>query len=398
MTQSPRMKKLGVLFSTLVLFIILPVAAFAQKDVAKTGKHVILSEGEVINHDYFAAGDIVEVYGTINGDGYVAGGQLIINGTINGDLLAAGGQISIDATISQNARITGGQISIDGNIGRNLTIAGGDITLAKNLTLNGNLVGGMGNLNSQANIAGDVTMGAGNATLGNQIGGDIRAGVGMIRLLPDTVVGGDVIYYSEEDIVLSGDATVSGVLVKKLPPDYIREVPDQKIADQVREAILSFATISRLISLLSSIIIGYLLVHFFPNYSHRLISTIEDRPGASIAVGIAALILAPILSFLLLILVITVPLGFMLAIFYGIALYLSRIFFMYWLGARLLDRMERTADKTLTLFIGIGLYYVLTAIAIIGPIVIISSLLLGLGAMLLTEKRAYLSGRKLKIF
>ena len=118
------MKKIGILFSTLLLFLLVPVVVFAQKDVAITGDRVVLSAEEVIDHDYFAAGEIVEIYGTVNGDVYVAGGQLIINGTINGDLLAAGGQMSIDSTVPQNARIAGGQISVDGNIGRNLTIGG----------------------------------------------------------------------------------------------------------------------------------------------------------------------------------------------------------------------------------------------------------------------------------
>jgi hypothetical protein len=71
---------------------------------------------------------------------------------------------------------------------------------------------------------------------------------------------------------------------------------------------------------------------------------------------------------------------------------------MYWLGARLLDRMGRSADKTITLFIGIGLYYALSAIAIVGPITIFTATIFGAGALLLTNQRAYLSGRKLKIF
>ena len=81
------MKKLLLIvlgFFLLFSFVALPV--FAQEKE----KMVILSKGETIDRDYFAAGDETQISGTINGDAYVAGGTVIVDGTVNGDLMAAG--------------------------------------------------------------------------------------------------------------------------------------------------------------------------------------------------------------------------------------------------------------------------------------------------------------------
>jgi hypothetical protein len=48
-------------------------------------RSVSLPAGQVIDHDYFAAGPLVQISGTINGDLYAAGGQVLIDGRVDGD-------------------------------------------------------------------------------------------------------------------------------------------------------------------------------------------------------------------------------------------------------------------------------------------------------------------------
>ena len=64
------------------LILIFPLSIFAQTNDPTRGKTVILSKDQIIDHDYFAAGDTVTIDGTVNGDAYVAGGQVNINGVI----------------------------------------------------------------------------------------------------------------------------------------------------------------------------------------------------------------------------------------------------------------------------------------------------------------------------
>ena len=66
----------------------------------------------VIDRDYFAAGPLVEISGTVNGDLYAAGGQVFIDGRVNGDILVAGSRVMILGQVAQNVRMAGGQVDL----------------------------------------------------------------------------------------------------------------------------------------------------------------------------------------------------------------------------------------------------------------------------------------------
>lgn len=397
------MKRLIFLVVSL-LAISLVISQPAQANSSSTAsKIVVLNPEEVINHDYFAVGDIVEIYGTVNGDVYAAGGQITINGTVNGDVIALGGQINLGGTISQNARIAGGQIDVRSNIGRNLSIGAGNVKIDPNAQLNGNLVIAAGNVEVNAPVAGDLTIGAGNVTITNQIGGNVTAGVGTMRLTDQASVVGDINYYSEQELSRSESATISGAVTQHLPQDFAAmDNLDQseiiKAGDQVKEAFSSIITFIRIISLITQVILGLILVNFFPNFTLRTTNFIEKEPWKSLVVGIVAIIIVPIISLILFVTVIGIPLAALTLIFYFILAYFARIFFVYWLGARFLLGLKRKANKSITYLVGAGIFFVLTSIAIIGPITTILATFFGLGALLLANQKTYQSARKLKIF
>ena len=59
-----------------------------------SGSHATVPSSQVVDGDYFAFGETVEISGTINGDLYASGGQVVIDGRVNGDVLVAGGRVS----------------------------------------------------------------------------------------------------------------------------------------------------------------------------------------------------------------------------------------------------------------------------------------------------------------
>jgi hypothetical protein len=64
-----------------------------------------VSAGQVVDRDYFAAGPLVEMSGTINGDLYAAGGQVLVDGQVNGDVLVAGGRVLLSGAVVQSIRV-----------------------------------------------------------------------------------------------------------------------------------------------------------------------------------------------------------------------------------------------------------------------------------------------------
>lgn len=168
-----------------------PVAAQPDNSL-EPGEHevTILPAGRVINKDYFAYGERVEISGTVNGDVYAAGGQVLVDGVVNGDLLAAGGTVIISGKISQDARIAGGQVTINGEIARNLTVAGGNINLTNTAVVHGGVVAAGGTVVLAVPVGRDARVAAGNLTVSDTINGDLHAAAGKIRLTSKAAVGG----------------------------------------------------------------------------------------------------------------------------------------------------------------------------------------------------------------
>src|SRR5687767_13900949 len=96
-----------ILIPVIILLLCVSVSSYVYAE-ENSIPNVYLSKGEIINHDYFAAGNTVNLSGTVNGDAYIAGGNVTVDGTVNGDLLAAGGNVTILGKVTGNVRTAGG--------------------------------------------------------------------------------------------------------------------------------------------------------------------------------------------------------------------------------------------------------------------------------------------------
>jgi cytoskeletal protein CcmA (bactofilin family) len=395
------MKRLFFLLLTSFFLISTPLArAFTSEDFYVYNQRLVtLPANQTVDSDFFAAAEQVEVAGTITGDAYVAAGQIIISGTIDGDLLVLGGQVTITGTVGQNLRILAGQVTVNGTVSGNISVIAGTLDIASTAIIRGNVITGSGNVTLSSPIAGNVKLAAGNATVGNTVAGDLIGGVGRLHLTSSGQVDGNLVYWSQaaDRLSLSEEATISGVIEHRPLPGQLERWQNQMDAQALSQGFQEMARVLRLIGLLGMILVGFLLIHFFPNYSYRSIQNIENRPLNSMLLGLAALILTPFVGVFLLFSVIGTPLAVLLFIAYGVYLYFAKIIFAYWLGARLLHRLRREAGKTVTFMVGAGIYYLLTSFAIVAPITLFVAAIFGLGAMLLNDKQTYLKARRSRL-
>jgi hypothetical protein len=395
------MKKIGIITS-IAISLIFAQPVVAQDNISKEAsenvkKSVVMLDAKAVHEgDYFAVGDTIILSGVVKGDAYIAGGQIIIDGTVNGDLLVVGGTITINGTISQDLRLAGGNILIGGTIGQNASLFGGNIHVTKDAKIGGNIVSGSGNLTIAAPLKGNIVGGSGNLILSNQIDGFVKVGAGQISLLPKTKVIGDLIYTSDQELIITGDATVSGSIIKRDLPVGTFEVDKnwreviQKRASEVKDTVTSAVFI---LGFINSLVLGFLVVYFFPNFSYAAILKVEESPWKTALTGLVSLILTPILLVITLILIIGMSTSAVLTAIYLTLLYLSRIIFSYWIGARFIQGLQRMAGPGVTLFVGLGLFYLLSTVTYFGPIITIIALIFGLGAILLSAKDSYLAGR-----
>jgi hypothetical protein len=354
------------IFSGLICFLITfltagliasqPAAAFTG---TATGENIYLPQDETIDRDFFAVGNRIQIDGTINGDLYAAGNTIEINGQINGDILAAGNTINIRGNISQNARLAGNSVTLGGLIGRNLTLAVASAHLGDTASLEGSLAAAAKSL-----------------TIATPVSGDVRAYVDRLHLTATGSIGGDLAYTSLTEAEIDPPATVSGRIDRETPRRGIAEITPDQIS-QVFSRIGAFFT---LLNSLTRLFIGLLLLALFPRLFPATTRAIQDRTGATIAVGLLVLFVLPALLGLLLITLLGLPLALIGYLLYGLSLYLAPLPVSFWVGHSLSTALNWSISPYLQFILGLLLITLLTLIPTLGWLISFIVIILGLGA------------------
>jgi cytoskeletal protein CcmA (bactofilin family) len=371
--------------AALAMLLAYPAAGQEDRDMEDAESEVMtLPAGVVVDRDYFAYGERVEISGTVNGDVYAAGGQILVDGTINGDLLAAGGAITISGTVSQDARIAGGQIAINGPIGRSLTVAGGNVEVNDSGAIGRGLVAAAGRVRVAAPVEKDARIAAGSVTVSDSVKGNLHAATGDLRLTSKAVIAGNLTYWSQADASIDPGASVAGVVTRKAMPEHFGPRPGAWLA-----AAAGLLVLAKLVSFVSTLVLGLLFLYLFPRYTGSAVTALRQRPWASLGMGFVAFVVTPIAAGILLITVLGAPLGLMVAALYVLALYLVRVFVIMWAGTALVAWMGKQVRPVWALVIGLVVYSIATLVPFIGWWVTWLVILFGLGASLLADRTLY---------
>jgi cytoskeletal protein CcmA (bactofilin family) len=367
-------------FFLLVLILLAVTAASGPADERRAS----LPAGETVAGPYFAYGDLVEISGTVEGDLYAAGGRIFINGTVNGDLLAAGGTVLISGRISQDVRLAGGQVTITGEIGRNLTLAAGQAELTPSARVGGGIVAAGGTIRLAGLVQEGVVLAASQLLIDSRIGGDVQAAVGEVRLSSGAVVKGDLLYRSERQAAIAPQARVAGQTVRRPLPERLRPTSEQFFGLYV-----GFKLVTLLMNFVSTLILGLLLIHFYPRFCRRTAAQLQERPLSSLGLGFAVLILTPVLTILLALTILGLPLALLLLTWLLPLLYLARIFPIYWLGLVLFTRLNRSHREKLAFAAALFGYSLLTLLPFVSWLLTLFAVLFGVGMILLEKKEVH---------
>lgn len=371
------------LFAFIILFLLLfpltsnPVNAQVNKDSTT----IILEKDQVINHDYFAAGGSVTVHGTVNGDAYLFGGSIYLDGAINGDLIVFGGMITVGGTVKNDIRVAGGTVVVEGKVGGNILAGGGTVTLSQNCQLNGSLIAGGGTVTINTPVGKNVWLGAGQTDLNSNLKADVNIGGGDIMLDSNAKIEGSLNYWSDRKIKSVQGATVSGTVTAHLTP--------QSKERHFFAFVTGIGFFAKAVSTLTLIIIGLLLLRFFPKTLLAISKEIESNPIASLGWGASYLLIGFVVSIILVISLVGLPLGLLLGFLVVIYACLADIFVGFWLGRRLFSGFDKSNRYSWSLIIGILVIQILTLLPFIGWLIQLVSVLIGVGALLRVKKTIY---------
>jgi cytoskeletal protein CcmA (bactofilin family) len=377
--MSLKTRTASAVFIVAVIVFVSTAAAQERAGPRGSGSHVTVSPTQVVNGDYFAFGESVEISGTINGDLYASGGQVVIDGRVNGDVLVAGGRISLSGTVSQDVRAAGGQVTIAGSVGRNLTVAGGNVEVAPAAAVRGGLVAAGGSVDLAAPLGGAAKVAAGTLIIANRVGGDVDAAVGTLRIGSRADIQGNVNYWSRREASVSEGARIHGKIVRNAPPERPRFF----------FAWLVFVSIN----FVSTLILGLLSARFLPRYHQSVITTLREKPWASLGIGFIAAVVLPVVCALLFATVLAIPLALILLVSFFILLYWARIFVIGRIGESILTRLRPASSRPSAFVLGLFVYYILAIIPFIGWLMVPLVMLFGLGAELIARKQFYVTAR-----
>lgn len=375
------MKLLRYIAAIFVITAMLAPAPVSAATFRGDENSVTIKRDQTLNDDLYAAADTVTISGTVNGDVVVVGSTIIIDGTVNGNVWAGASNLTITGTVSQSVRGFGGKINFSGKIGGDALLASNELSLTRDASVGRDAIVGADRLSLNGAIGRDVKSAARETIIGGTINGNVQSTSSeRLSLSSGSLISGSLTYRAPEEVRKDPGATVSGQTT------YQKGGGEKQptLLDRWRDQLYWF-----LASVL--ILLGLLL------YARRALivatEAVSSRPGRTILSGLVFTILTPILALIVFITIVGIPLSLIALTAYILIAYLAKIFTGLWLG-RLLFRQPETFWPVLGAGIaGLGIYYLLGVLPVIGWIVGLLTLLIGAGAQVQLIKSVYSDAR-----
>ncbi len=382
MISSKTKKRMKMLYGTIALcLLILLIFSSAILAVDTRNSDIIqVQKGETVKGPGFYTGNRVQIDGTVDGTAFAFGEEVRINGTINGDLVVAGRNVTINGKVLGNLYSGSQYLTVAGEVvgdafgaAQNVTVAG-EAVMQRDMLLAGKTIDYTGQVQRQLLAAGmDIN-------INGSISDDARLSVENLDILDKAVVGGDLHYESSNEAFVSGSAKVSGNTDwKKIEPKEPR----------VKQNNYSRDFLWLLWGLASSLLIWFLVAVWRPHFWKRTKQQIQEQPLKTLGIGVLGLIVAPILAVILMITLIGLPLGIILVLTYGVALYLAKIIVAVFIGSWLAERFSwpEMHKGVWLVLLGLAVIALLTKIPVLGFIIGLLVIFAGLGSVILVAAR-----------
>lgn len=362
------------------LALVLTPSAAAAADI-RSGQDITIGVNETIDDDLYLFGNNISILGTVRGDVVAVGQNVSIDGTISGNLIAAANTIAIRGQVGGSIRGAGASIVLSGRVTGDLVAAGNDISVLSS-----------GRVGRDAVVAGNT------ATVSGQVGRDVRAGATTLKI--DAPVGRDVVAQVDR-VQLTDKGTVEGSLTytsvneaQIAVPGSVKGRTERRVPESTTQAPLVQGPAALALEwargLVGLLILGLLLVFFFPGFSRRAGEVLVRSPWLSLAVGALVLIGLPILAILFFIVGALIGgwwIGLVVLALCVVLVALSIPVASVGVGGALLRVTQRPAPAWLALLLGLVVVLLVALVPIVGGIVIFLALLFGIGATTLAVAR-----------
>ena len=349
----------------------------------RADEKVLLASGDIHNGWYFAGGAQIDLDGTVNGDAFIAGGVVNVRGTINGLLVAAGGEVNVTGTVTDRIICAGGVLRISGKTEKSLFAAGGSIILERGATVGEYLLAGGSDIQIRGVVGRDAKIGGKDLMLTGEIKGNLDAGVDGFTSEGGGTVGGNLTIVAKD----SGRVHVApGTVLGQFQLKAGKEAQAPRTL-----GLTSGQMVFRILFFLSLCAAALVLSFLFPRQLASVGTIINGRPGESILVGLASLLLVPVLVIVLFVTVVGIPLGLFLFFYICWLAFLSQMCLGIFLGYRIFGFDGKSGWGLFgPVALGILAVHVCMLIPFVNVVVILGGLVFGVGALAIITQEQFM--------
>jgi cytoskeletal protein CcmA (bactofilin family) len=317
------------LFLFLILSLTLLTPAYAAEYLA--GNIVKVQSGDTVYSDIFAGSRYVDVHGVVKGDIYAGCEVLTVEGRIDEDLLVGCRNLEIRGSVKDGVVAFAQTIVIDGVIGGDVLAFGGSVRLTERAILKGNLFVGTGELwLDGARIAGDINGGAGKIYLNGQISGQVNLEAEHVNFGTN--------YQANKGTKLTLKSELNQKNLDYVPANL------EVIVKKPRRFYQSIFFYWKFLALL---VLGIIIISLFKNVSRDLLAHGSEKPLRDLGVGFLIVVVTPIILVILMLFILTIPLGLILLAAYLVLLCLAIIYTAIFSGDYILKLLKSDGKKSL---------------------------------------------------
>lgn len=291
--------------------------------ISTRGANVVI-RGQASSVD--AAGALVDIQATVSGPVVVGGAQVTIDGTVDGDLRAGGGLVEVKGSFGGDVYLGGAVVRFDGTATKDVNIGGATIQIGEDARIDGGLTAGGANVAVSGTITGDADL-AGAAILFNaEVKGTVTAAGNDIVIGASAKIDGDLIVRSYHEPTIEAGASVAGQVRLEEPRQWW--VPSGWI----------WTLVSALAVAAGGVLAGAILLLIGRGTFEESLGKAAFRPISSGLIGLAVLIILPIITILLMTTVIGLSLGAALLLVLPFLLVAGHAVVIACIGVWIIDR------------------------------------------------------------
>ncbi len=368
-------RTLAIFLSSLTFIFLFSFPAHAV--FIQSGNVLDLPKDKKIDESVLISGGTLTVDSDINGDLLCAGKDVVVNGNIKGDILCAAQSIKVNGNVDGNIRVVAQNIEITGTITRNLYSLAQNLSLSKLSSVKGDIFFGVQNVDLRGSLGRDM-LGAGDKIdITGSLLRNAKVTATKISVSDPARIGGNFEYYIDN----AGIASVSAANVKGeiLKHEIVRQTPEKKNREP-KPFVMFFG---KIYSVITYIVLGLVLLYFLKKGIEDRTAILVSKPLVTGLIGLAVLMLTPIVFILLLMTFIGVPLAFVLIIEYVLAIITGTIYSTIALGWWIMKNLAKSKKESdvWSLVVGAIAMGLLTSIPVLGFFVGLIALCLGMGAI-----------------